>query len=243
MHHLLKAFLAATLGTACCSTPRPVTPASARGRTTGVRDHTHAGPHGAHGVGTQHAFSNADAWTRVFDEPTRDSWQHPSEVLRALDLAPTMSVADVGAGTGYFAVRLAQAVPAGLVIATDVEPDMVRFLRERAHRENRPNLRATLATRTASGLAAQSVDRILIVHVWHHLTDRIDYAHDLAAALRPGGKLFIVDFDLAARRGPPADMRIAPERLIAELETAGFVAKVSSVVIPDQYIVEAQKRP
>lgn len=238
MHHLLKAFIAATLGTACCSTARPVTLTSDQERTTG-REHSH----GDHGASMQHAFSNADAWTSVFDEPTRDSWQHPSDVLRALALAPTMSVADVGAGTGYFAVRMAHAVPRGQVIATDLEPDMVRFVRERAHRENLSNLRATLATRTASGLAAQSVDRILIVHLWHHLADRIDYAHDLAAALRPGGKLFVVDFDLAARRGPPAELRVAPERLIAELAAAGLAAKVSSVVIPDQYIVEAQTRP
>jgi cyclopropane fatty-acyl-phospholipid synthase-like methyltransferase len=197
-------------------------------------DHSHA--HGTH-----HTFSDADAWTKVFDDPARDEWQRPDDVLRALELEPSMIVADIGAGTGYFAVRLARKVPGGEVIATDVEPDMVRFLNDRAHREKLPNLRAIPAPLTASGLAAESVDRILIVHVWHHLSDRVDYARDLAAALRPGGKLFIVDFTLTASRGPPAKLRIAPEQLIKELEEAGLAAKVSLIGLPDQYIVEAER--
>jgi arsenite methyltransferase len=220
MHRLLTAFFAATLGRACSS-------ASTRAEDHGV-------------VGKHHGFADANAWTNVFDDPARDAWQRPNDVMRALELAPTMIVADVGAGTGYFAVRLARAVPAGEVVATDVEPDMVRFLNERARREQLPNLRAILATRTASGLAARSVDRILVVHVWHHLDGRVEYARHLASALRPGGKLFVVDFSPAARRGPPASMRVLPELLVAELEAAGLTAKVSPVALPDQYIVEAR---
>jgi ubiquinone/menaquinone biosynthesis C-methylase UbiE len=176
--------------------------------------------------------------TQVFDDPTRDAWQRPDDVLRALQLEPAMSVADVGAGTGYFSVRLARAVPRGQVIATDLEPDMLRFLGERARREQLSNLRTVLATPTASGLAPNSADRILIVHVWHHLADREKYARDLAAALRPGGRLFIVDFAPNAQRGPPASMRLAPEAVIAELEGAGLSASVSPMALPDQYIVE-----
>jgi arsenite methyltransferase len=217
MHRLLTACLAATLGSACSS----------------------ASNHGA--AGMHHGFSGADKWTKVFDDPARDQWQRPGDVLQALDLAPTMTVADVGAGTGYFAVRLARAVPAGQVIATDVEPDMVRYLNDRARREQLANLRAIRATATAAGLAAQSVDRILIVHVWHHLADRVAYARDLAAALRPGGKLFIVDFTLTAHRGPPPNMRVAPEAIIAELAAAGLSASLSPLTLPDQYMVEAHR--
>ena len=160
--------------------------------------------------------------------------------------APTITgirapVADVGAGTGYFAVRLARAVPAGEVIATDLEPDMVRY--ERARREQLPNLRAIRATPTASGLAARSVDRIVVVHVWHHLADRVAYARDLSAALRPGGKLFVVDFSLTSPRGPPANLRLAPEAIIAELAEAGLAAKLSPVALPDQYLEEASRGP
>lgn len=208
------------------------------------RDHEHEGRHEDHGVvGTRHAFADAGAWTTVFDDPARDAWQRPTDVLHALELAPTMTVADVGAGTGYFAVRLARAVPAGEVIATDVEPDMVRYLNERAHREQLHNLRAVRATQTTSGLAAQSLDRILVVHVWHHFADRVGYARDLSAALRPGGELFVVDFSLTGRRGPPMNLRVAPEAIIADLAAAGLAANLAPVALPDQYIVKARRGP
>jgi ubiquinone/menaquinone biosynthesis C-methylase UbiE len=193
--------------------------------------------------GHHRPFADADAWTKVFDDPARDAWQRPDDVLRAMELEPAMTAADVGAGTGYFAVRLSRVLPHGEVNATDIEPDMVRFLNERARREGFTNLRAIQGTHGASGLTARSVDRILVVHVWHHLGDRNAYARDLAAALRPGGRVFVVDFHLAARRGPPAAMRVAPEEVIAVFESAGLSARVSPIALPDQYIVEARRRP
>jgi arsenite methyltransferase len=188
-----------------------------------------------------HGSANADAWARVLDDPARDAWQRPEDVLKALELAPTMTVADVGAGTGYFAVRLARAVPAGEVIATDVEPNMLRYLDERARDEQLPNLRTVRATQAASGLAAHSVDRVLVVHVWHHLADRVGYARDLAEALRPGGKLVVVDFSPTAPCGPPVSHRLSPEAIIADLAAAGLTANVSPVALRDQYIIEAHR--
>lgn len=83
----------------------------------------------------RHAFSDAERWARIFEDPARDAWQKPDEVVQALRLAPDAVVADIGAGTGYFAARLARAVPNGRVFAVDIEPDMVRYLTERARRE------------------------------------------------------------------------------------------------------------
>jgi 2-polyprenyl-3-methyl-5-hydroxy-6-metoxy-1,4-benzoquinol methylase len=190
-----------------------------------------------------HPFADAEAVASVLDDPARDVWQRPEDVLRAMELAPTMSIADVGTGSGYFAVRLARAVPAGEVSATDLEPNLVRFVAERARRERLANLRALLVTQPGSGLARASFDRILVVHVWHHLPDRVAFARDLAAALRPGGRLFVVDFAVAGSRGPPPSIRIAPESIIAELEAGGLTAMVSAVAVPDQYIVEARRDP
>src|SRR6185503_17332274 len=144
-------------------------------RPQAARAHGHGGTHGCH---ADHPFSDAQALARTLDDPARDAWQRPEDVLRAMDLAPTMRVADVGAGTAYFAVRLARAVPAGEVTATDIEPDMERFVNERAHREGLQNLRAILGTQSGSGLTPGSVDRILVVHVWHHLPDRSAFARD-----------------------------------------------------------------
>lgn len=202
--------------------------------------HGHDGHHGHHG---QHRFQNANEWAQTFDDPARDQWQKPDEVLRALALAPSMTVADVGAGTGYFAVRLARAVPQGQVIATDIEPDMVRYLGDRAKKEGLGNLRAALATATTSGLAPNSVDVVLIVDVWHHIDDRVAYARDLAVALKPGGRVVIVDFRLDATRGPPPEMRLPPEKILADLAAGGLVGKLSPVALPEQYILEATRAP
>ena len=197
--------------------------------------------HHHHGHGHHHAFSDADALAQTLDDPARDAWQCPDAVLRALQLEPTMTVADVGAGTGYFSVRLARAVPRGEVIATDLEPGMLRFLGDRARREQLHNLRSVLATPTAPGLAPGSVDRIIVVHVWHHLAHRPEHARGLAAALRPGGRLLVVDFSLTAERGPPASMRVAPETVVAALEAAGLSATVSAMALPDQFLVRAER--
>ena len=184
-----------------------------------------------------HRFEHADEWAKQFDDPSRDAWQQPDKVIAAMALEPSMTVADVGAGTGYFTVRLARAVPQGQVIATDIEPDMVRYLGERAQREHLPNIRTVLAGADDPQLPPASVDRILVVDVWHHLADRGHYAAGLAKALRPGGKLFVVDFTQAANHGPPKHMRLAPEAIAADLQGAGLAASVDPTQLPDQYIV------
>jgi len=189
-----------------------------------------------------HRFQDADAWAKVFDDPARDAWQHPDDVVAALGLAATMTVADVGAGTGYFTVRLARAVPSGQVIATDIEPDMVRYLTERAQREHLANVRAVLATADDPRLDATTVDRILVVDVWHHIGDRVRYAKNLTNALRPGGQLAIVDFTREATHGPPKEHRLPPEAIVADLRAAGLDATLSPIKLPDQFIVIGTRR-
>src|SRR6185436_9668589 len=87
----------------------------------------------------QHTFGDAEKWSKVFDDPQRDAWQKPHEVIKALALKPDAVTADIGAGTGYFAVRLAHMVPQGRVYAVDTEPDMVRHLAERAKKNGIKN--------------------------------------------------------------------------------------------------------
>jgi ubiquinone/menaquinone biosynthesis C-methylase UbiE len=188
-----------------------------------------------------HRFEHADEWAKQFDDPSRDAWQQPDKVIAALALEPAMTVADVGAGTGYFTVRLARAVSQGEVIATDIEPDMVRYLGERAQREHLTNIRTVLAGADDPKLPPASVDRILVVDVWHHLHDRARYAAGLAQALKPGGKVFVVDFTQEANHGPPKHMRLAPEAIAADLQGAGLTASVDPIQLPDQYIVVGQR--
>jgi SAM-dependent methyltransferase len=203
-------------------------------------DQAHGGSHHGgshHSGGMPHRFEKAEEWAKDFDDPARDAWQRPDLVLAALELAPRMQIADIGAGTGYFAVRLARAVPDGKIIATDIEPDMVRYMTERAARENLPNLRAALTPPDDPELPASALDRILIVNVWHHISDRPAYARRLARALHPGGKIAIVDFTLTSSHGPPPKHRLTSDQIIADLRSAGLTASLSPTALPEQYIV------
>ncbi len=196
-------------------------------------------PHGSpHAM--PHRFEHPEQWAKVFDDPSRDQWQQPDRVIAALALTPAMTVADVGAGTGYFTVRLARAVPAGRVIATDVERDMVRYVEERARREGLSNI-TTIVTPGDDPMLA-GVDRILVVDVWHHLGGRVAYAKKLAAALNPGGQIAIVDFKLGATRGPPVNHRLAPEAIAADLRAAGLTVD-PPIELQEQYILLARGTP
>jgi ubiquinone/menaquinone biosynthesis C-methylase UbiE len=199
-----------------------------------------AHPHAHHDM--HHRFEKADQWAPIFDDPKRDEWQRPDAVVAALALSPGMIVADIGAGTGYFEKRLATAVGAnGKVIAIDLEADMVRYLGERAKREATPNVEPRLATADDPKLAAASVDRILIVDTWHHISNRVAYAKLLAAALKPGGAVYVVDFTLETAKGPPKQHRLAATQVIEELAQVGLRASVVDAGLPDQYMVKAAR--
>jgi SAM-dependent methyltransferase len=191
---------------------------------------------GQQGGHYHHRFDDAEKWARVFDDPARAAWQKPDEVIAALALAPDARVADVGAGTGYFAVRLARAVPAGRVYAVDSEPDMVRYLGERAKREGLPNLVPVQAGERDPRLP-EAVDVALLVDVYHHIPGRVQYFEGVRSSLRPGGRVAIVDFRLDAPRGPPRGARIPPETVKAELARAGYALAAEHGFLPDQYFL------
>jgi SAM-dependent methyltransferase len=147
-------------------------------------------------------------------------------------------VADIGAGTGYFEPYLSAAVgQSGSVLALDIEPDMVRYLTERAEREGMANVVANRVDVDDPKLAPRSVDRILIVDTWHHIPDRVAYAQKLRQALADDGTVTIVDFTLDSEHGPPRHHRLSPEAVIGELEKAGFRASTVNEALPNQYVV------
>ena len=115
-------------------------------QTASGMQHEHSGGHAGHHMGGpsdgafHRSFEDAKKWAKEFDDPARDAWQKPEEILDALHLKRTSIVADIGAGTGYFSVRITKRVPEGKVFAADVETDMVRYLGERAQHDHLTNL-------------------------------------------------------------------------------------------------------
>lgn len=126
----------------------------------------------------------------------RDRWQQPDKVVDTLALAPGTAVADIGAGGGYFAFRLAEAVgPTGKVYAVDVDPDMTAYLEQRAATEKVQHLEVVLAPTDAPGLAEASVDLLFTCNTYHHLDDPAAYFARAKTSLRPGGRVAILDFN------------------------------------------------
>jgi predicted methyltransferase len=243
----LTALLLAIGGVAACG-PAPSSPPPASAPPSSPRDAGHAEAHhddhleGAHAP-LVHRFQTAEQWAREFDDPARDEWQKPQEIVAAMKIENGMIVADLGAGTGYFEPSLSRAVsPTGSVLALDVEPDMVRYLNERVQREHLANVRPALVATDDPKLAPGSVDRILVVDVWHHIDARDAYAGKLRDALKNGGKVFVVDFKLEATHGPPKRHRLAPEQIAHELGAAGLTVETLATTLPEQYVVVGTRR-
>lgn len=196
--------------------------------------------HEGHATG-HHRFDDPAKWAAVFDDPARDAWQRPAEVVALTDVPAGGVVADLGAGTGYFMPHLAPL--AGRVLALDVEPSMVAYLTERAAQAGFANVEAKQIAPDDPGLAAGSVDRVLIVDTWHHLPDRAAYSAKLAAGLKPEGRVVIVDFTLETAMGPPVSERLSPDAVIAELAKGGLVGRVVEETLPEQYVVVAERAP
>ena len=202
-------------------------------------DHTLEGDHhsGGHSDrGYHRSFDQAEKWAKEFDDPSRDEWQKPNEVLDALHLDRTARVADLGAGTGYFSARIARLIPEGKLFAVDIEPDMLRFLGERAQREHLSVLVPVLASAGSPNLP-EPVDLVLVVDTYHHIDGRLAYFAALRASLRPGGRLAIVDFKADSPNGPPPEHRISAEQVTAELNAAGYSLLATHLFLPRQYFL------
>jgi predicted methyltransferase len=196
-----------------------------------------AGTAGAQAPHTHnHSFTDAEKWARSFDDPKRDAWQKPHEVITALALAPDAVVADIGAGTGYFAVRLAHFVPGGRVLAVDSEAAMVKHLEARAQKAGLSNLKAVLG-RADSPQLPEKVDLAMLVDVYHHIDRREAYFRILRESLKPGGRVVVIDFNQTSPGGPPLKERISAGKVKAEMAAAGYRVKSEPAFLPNQYML------
>lgn len=201
----------------------------------------HAQQHGGHKPGAMdhmdHKFDDPERYAKSFDDPARDVWQMPARVIDALALKPGQKVADVGAGTGYFSVRLARAAAAPKVFAVDLEPKMVEHLTKRAAAEGLKNITAVQASTTSPNLP-EPVDLVMVIDTYHHIGNRPAYFAALKAKLTSGGRLAIVDFRKGGGgEGPPDAFRFTPEQITGELAEAGYVLDASHDFLPRQHFL------
>ena len=179
------------------------------------------------------------AYVAMLEDPARDAYQKPDEVLKALGLRQGESIADIGSGSGYFTLRLAAAVgPSGRVYGVDVDPDMVRHLNRRVRDTGVTNIVSILAAPDDPLLQDASVDRIFICDTWHHIDDQAKYLGLMKKMLRPGGEVVMIDFKKEATPlGPPLEMRIARDALVGQIQAAGFRLATEHGFLPYQYFL------
>lgn len=216
-----------------CALLRPAeTPAPAYADATAVA--------GARHDATAHqSFADVDHWVRVFDDPARDQWQQPAEVVRALGLRPGMTVADLGAGTGYFLRYLSRAVgETGTVLAVEPELNLLGYLRSRAEREGGNNVVPVLASFDNPRIPPSSTDLVLLVDTVHHINDRLTYLQRLRKALKPDGRVAIIDWHKRELPvGPPLDHKLAREQVIEEMSRAGYSLSAEPDFLTYQYFL------
>lgn len=179
-----------------------------------------------------------DAYIAALEDPKRDAYQKPHEVITALGIRAGEVIADIGAGSGYFTVRLARHVgPGGRVYAVDVSPDMIRHLNRRVRDLGLRNVSTILAP-PDDPLLPEPVDRYLIVNVWHHIEDQAGYLAHMRKQLKPGGQIVMIDFHKRELPvGPPVDMKIAREDLIRQMTEHGFEVASEHTFLPYQYFL------
>jgi len=176
------------------------------------------------------------AW---LERPEREDEEQPSKAIAALDIKPGQVVADVGAGSGYYTVRLAKRVgPTGRVFATDIQQEMLELLKKRLARERLNNVELVLATDVDPRLPAGQFDLILMVDVYHELARPQDVLRRLRTALKPDGRLVLVEFRKESAWVPiREEHKMSVKEARMELEAEGYRFDRVIDVLPWQHIL------
>jgi predicted methyltransferase len=175
----------------------------------------------------------------LLDAPDRDLWQRPDQIMDALGIADASVVADIGAGSGWFTIRLARRVgPQGLVYAEDVQKEMINAIVRRVGREGFNNVTPKLGTNNDPRLPDSALDAVLMVDAYHEVEDRVTMLANMAKSLKPQGRLGIVDFRLdGTGPGPAPDERVSPDVVVNDAKKAGLRLIRQEPFLPFQYFL------
>jgi arsenite methyltransferase len=179
------------------------------------------------------------AYIAMLENPQRDIEQKPQEVIAAMGLKKGEVIADIGAGSGYFAFRFAQHVGAGgRVYAVDINADMILYMNRHIRDQNLKNVVTILSAPDDPLLMDASIDRFFICNTWHHVENRIQYLALMKKMLKPGGQIIVLDYKKEKLPvGPPPEMKLAREDVLREMESAGFKLAKEHTFLPYQYFL------
>lgn len=171
--------------------------------------------------------------------PDRDEWQRPDKIMDALGIGEGSVVADLGAGSGWFTIRLARRVgPNGLVYAEDIQRLMLQAIARRVHGMGLLNVKTWLGTPLDPGLPPRAMDAVLIVDAYHELEEPVVLLRNLATSLKPDGVVGIVNFTTdGGGPGPPMEERVNPEGVIRNAQSAGLTLTKRENFLKYQYML------
>ncbi|WP_239490331.1 class I SAM-dependent methyltransferase [Luteitalea sp. TBR-22] len=175
----------------------------------------------------------------MLEGPDREAWQKPDQVMDALGIGDGSVVADLGAGGGWFTVRLAKRVgPNGVVYAEDIQPQMIEAIQRRVDREGLHNVSAVLGEADHPALPVGRLDAALMVDTFHEVEDTRSLLTNVRAALKPGGRLGIIEYRTeGGGPGPSREERIQPGQVIRAAEAAGFRLMRQEQFLQFQYLL------
>jgi ubiquinone/menaquinone biosynthesis C-methylase UbiE len=181
----------------------------------------------------------------LLEPPDRDEWSKPDLIMDDLFIADGSVVADLGAGGGWFTIKLARRVgPNGLVLAEDIQPLMIEAIGRRVQREGLSNVRTVLGTASDPKLAAGFLDTVLIAGAYHEMDDPVrpevilTLLTNVARSLKAQGHLGVVDFLPGwGGPGPSPEERVDPEAVIRAASAAGLRLQVREQVIPFLFLL------
>jgi predicted methyltransferase len=174
----------------------------------------------------------------LLEAPDRVQWNKPDLIMDALNIADGSIVADLGAGGGWFTVRLARRVgPKGLVYAEDIQPEMIEAIKQKVQRENLTNVRTLLGTTKDSRLP-YGLDAVVIMGSYNEMEDPVALLKNAAASLKPQGRIAVVEYTAGAGGpGPDPDQRVSPETVIKGATAAGLQVISQDPVPPFMYMI------
>jgi ubiquinone/menaquinone biosynthesis C-methylase UbiE len=176
----------------------------------------------------------------LLEAPDRDQWQRPDRIMDALGIADASVVADVGAGSGWFTIRLARRVgPQGIVYAEDVQQEMLSAISRRVQREGLVNVRPVMGRDSDPRLPSNTLDAVLLVDAYHEIEDRVTFLRNMAQSLKPQGRIGVIDFKLngGGGPGPDAEERVSPDVVTNDAARAGLRLVASETFLPYQYFL------
>jgi arsenite methyltransferase len=182
---------------------------------------------------------DSKAYIAYLEDPQRDVYQKPHEVIMALSLREGETVADIGAGSGYFTFRLASPVgEKGRVYAVDTGPDMILHMNRQIRDMKLRNIVTVLSAPDDPLLMDGSIDRFFICDTWHHIQNQAQYLALMKKMLKPGGQVIMIDFQKRELPvGAPMEMKIARKDLVQQMESNGFKLVREHTFLPYQYFL------